>query len=32
LKTLSAIMVHVRDVSGQYQTTQVPKKENGDKK
>ena len=25
-------MVHVRDVRGQYQTTQVNKKENGDKK
>ena len=25
-------MVHVRDVRGQYQTTQEPKKENGDKK
>ena len=32
LKKPSAIMVHVRDVSGQYQTTQIPKKENGDKK
>jgi len=25
-------MIHVRDVRGQYQTTQEPKKENGDKK
>jgi len=33
LKNSSAIMIHVRDVRGQYQTTQEPKKkENGDKK
>lgn len=32
LKKSSAIMFFVRGVRGQYQTTQEPKKENGDKK
>lgn len=32
LKKSSAIIFFVRDVRGQYQTTQVNKKENGDKK